>query len=103
MVWQKLGASVNFSIFSPHFDTNLHLKPFNTIALAFEYACDEFKIIISDTRSGLEAYCPNQTLLEALRCGKKWVRQPIFGYFHHIVAQISILKHFICYVEYCFM
>ena len=27
-VWQKLGASANFSIFSPNFGPNLHLKLF---------------------------------------------------------------------------
>ena len=28
-MWQKLGASANFSIFSPHYGPNLHVKPFS--------------------------------------------------------------------------
>jgi hypothetical protein len=57
--------------------------------------------------SVLEAYCPNQTLPEALGlwCGKKWVRQPNFGYFPHIVPCGPNLhvKPLSLPVEYCVM
>ena len=53
------------------------------------------KIIYEAIGVFLEAYSPNQTLHEALQCGKNLVRQPIFGYFHHIVALIYILNHYL--------
>ena len=51
---------------------------------------DVSKIIFEAIVSVMKDCYPIHTLPEGSQCGKTQVRQPIFQYFHHILAQICI-------------
>ena len=91
----KTDASANFSIFHYIFGPNVHLNHAITFALAFEYSCDVSKIIYEAIRVFWSATASTRPYLKACRMSKNWVRQPIFVYFHHIVALICILNHYL--------
>ena len=52
-MWQKLGASSNFSIFLPHYGPNLHVKPFS---LPVEYCVLYLRSHLKLSKSDWKAY-----------------------------------------------
>ena len=65
------------------------------ISLAFEYSCDVSKITYEAIEVFWRPTAPTRSYLKACSMAKNWARQPIFGYFHHIVDQICILNHYL--------